>query len=176
MLVTAIKKNIILFCCWAALMLAIPVASADSVPSLEVLTELTIDLRREMLETEERLSNLDKNNLSIYLNVNNLPRKSIQDVIIKLDGQQIAQLKFDDVEYKTLAEGAMKKLFSATVSPGKHSIEASINNEPDAPYHATQSMTLEKGAGKDVLKITLTNLMRDSRPGIFFDHMSVEAK
>lgn len=176
MLVAAIKKTIFPLCYCAALAFGATTAVAESGPSLNALTKLTIELRRELLETEEKLSNLNKNNLSIYLNIDNLPQKSLQDIVIKLDDQTISTLQFGDAEYKTLAKGAMKKVYSASVPPGKHTITTSINNASDADHHNSQSMILRKGKGKDVLKITITSLLRDPKPGIFFDHEQGKSK
>ncbi len=169
-LVTSIKKTLFLLCCAMLASISVTNTYAEPGPNLDSLTKLTIELRRELLEIEDKLSNLSKNNLSIYLNIDNLPQKSLQDIVIKLDEQVISALQFDETEYQTLANGAMKKIFSATVPPGKHTITTAINNAADADHHSSQSMILHKGKGKDVLKITISSLLRDPKPGIFFDH------
>ncbi len=173
MLVAVIKKILPVMLSLTALAFTPNTVNAESAPSLEELKRLAIDLRREIQETEDKLANLDKNSLSIYLNIDNIPKKYLQDIEIKLGDQTISKLTFDDKEYDSLSKGAMKKIFSASVQPGEHTIVASLNNEAKADFHTSQSMILTKSKGRDILKITLSSLLRDPKPGIFFDHETV---
>lgn len=144
--------------------------SSESAPNLYELTKAALELRHNLLSTEESFFRINPNTLTIYINTDNLPAAMLKEITITLDGNPIVQHRFNSDEYKALSSGAMKKIYAAALEPGRHELKIVANGAAATEAQNSTTLALEKGPGHDTLKVTIASLMQKQRPELFFEH------
>lgn len=142
--------------------------STETAATLADLTRETLALRHNLLSAEESFFHLNPNTLTIYINTDNLPDGMLHDISITLDGNTIVQHSFNNDELQALDKGAMKKVYAAAITPGPHELKTVINGSVDEGQNSN-TQTLEKGPGHDILKVTVLSVLHKRRPELLFE-------
>lgn len=162
------KKHIfILPLTFFLVLLTTQLSQADSTSDRASLTQASLELQRDLLLVQEKLRSEERIGLSFYLDTNNLLSSEPDSISISLAGKRILTNNFDAEQLKILANGGMQKLGAIPLAAGQHEFEVQIraNNR-----NITKTIKLEKSAGRDNLKITITNFMQQRNPDIIFEH------
>lgn len=130
------------------------------------LTQATLELQRDLLLAEERHSHT-LTGLALYLSVDDSIKDKIQSIGIALGGETILQQPLSPSEADMLADGGMKRLDVIALPPGRHELRATISA---AGKNVTKTIDLDKSAGRDHLKISITTLPIQRTPEIVFTH------
>ncbi len=170
MFVAAIKQSIIFsLCLTLGLLMTTKAQAAEAGTSLADLTSATLKFRLNLLTAEEKLFRSNQNTLTIYVNTDNASATLLKEIAIILDGKTIAQHSFSSKEHQAFDSGAMKKIYAAAIEPGQHELITQLNGSAASEEQNTTTITLKKGLGHDILKMTIANPLQKRRPELFFE-------
>jgi len=162
------RKHTFIFALTFLLLLpAMQQSQAEDAPSRETLTQATFELHRDLLLAQEKHLSEERTGLIFYLNINNLPSSKFDSISITLADKQVLKSTFDEKQLTTIASGGMQKLGAIQLSAGKHELIIQLKTDK---RNITKTIELEKSAGRDNLKITITKLMQQRNPEIIFEH------
>lgn len=169
MFAAVIKQLVLIFSVVFWLTTAAQADSTEPDLSLSGLTKAAIELQANLLFAEERLFQRNPDTLTLFINSDNLPARLLNELDISLDNKTVVQHLFTASESEALNNGAMKKIYSAPVEPGTHTIRVVVNGSTTNREKSSTTYTMEKGRGHDTLKITVANPLQKRTPDLFFE-------
>jgi hypothetical protein len=141
--------------------------SVDTSLDRTVLTRATLELQRDILLTKEKYHPEERLGLGIYLDLGDLAKVNIDSISITLDGVTAIQQTLDAAEMAMLMDGAMKRLGMIPLRPGSHVLKTTVKS---GGRSVTKTVELDKSAGRDHLRITITSLPQQHAPDISYTH------
>lgn len=141
---------------------------ADNRSDLQSLTKATLELHAELLAAEKKISNVDQQLLSLFLDIDGLTGDMLQRIVITLDGKTIVEHEFTAEEHSAMIKGGMMRLYSEPLPEGRYKIRTLLTGK-EKNQRINSSLTLTKKAGDEYLKITATSLPHQNKHALFFE-------
>jgi len=141
--------------------------TAGTSPDRAALTRATLELQRDLLLAEEQYRPEERFGLNIYLSLGNLAKINLDSISISIDGTTAIQQKLNESELDMLMDGAIKRLAMLPLSVGNHILQTTLQVNGRS---ITKTVELDKSAGRDNLKITVTRLPQQHTPDITYTH------
>ena len=138
---------------------------SDDATDRASLTQATLELERDILLLKEKYLAAEKTVLAIYLNVDNRPLTKLDSISIKLNDKDISQTSIEEKEFEILLAGGMKQLYIGALPQGSYRLKTSFQS---GRKQFSNTYVLDKSAGRDNLKITLTNSVEQRNPEITY--------
>ncbi|HHJ80037.1 MAG TPA: hypothetical protein ENJ65_00220 [Candidatus Tenderia electrophaga] len=146
---------------------AIQQSNAGDITSRATLTQATLELQRDLLIVREKHLKKERTGLHIYLNINNLTSSKPSSLSVNLANKQLLKKTFNEKQLKGLVNNGMQKLGSIDLPQGKHKLTIKFKTNQRT---TTKTFALEKSAGRDNLKISLSKPLQQHTPEIIFKH------
>jgi len=148
-------------------LLAMHQSHAEDMTSRAALTQTTLELQRDLLIVREKHLNKERTGLHIYLNISNLTSSKPSSLSVNLANKRLLKKTFNERQLKSLVNNGIQKLGSIDLSQGKHKLTIKFKI---GQRTTIKTVTLEKTAGRDNLKISISKRLQQHTPEIIFEH------
>lgn len=124
----------------------------------------TLHLERDIAVLRARLSEAGPRALTLYFDLDANATKRFQTLAVLVGGRTVAELAIDA---RSEIFGGLKRSLSIELPAGDHALEVRLS-DPDKAF--SESLKFTKGAGRDHIKITVSNKKIKKSPRIELAH------
>lgn len=158
--------NRIIILALLAIFLTVPATAADvSREQMKGLDEQIQEIKSDVLgiateldQLEEKLLYPSNTQVSVFVSLAEGEAFRLDSLEVEIDGKPVARHLYSFQELEALRKGGVQRIHTGNIRTGAHAMEVTLlgTSEAGADIRKTQSFTIEKGIGPEIVEIILT--------------------
>jgi hypothetical protein len=134
---------------------------------VQTLKKAVLAVNRELLLLEEEMLYPLAQRLVVLVSVESQPALRLDNIMIELDGEEIARHRYSDSENSALTQGGVHRPYIGTFEQGLYHLVVSLSGigGNGAAFQRTAEQSITKGIGPKYIELRIERSAFSNKPG-----------